>query len=296
MSDERIAQLELIAARYGTRGSAELVNHTAGSLARAAHSLVGEEDLDVLILTGFFIPRADPPAAETDGPLGAAQLAAAVALLGGRVTVLTDAPCAPVVTAALAATGLEDRLVVAPLASFQLWLDENATRFAGTSHRVAIERVGPAVDGVMRNMRALDISAHTAPLHHLFTPGRGFRIGIGDGGNELGMGALPAEVVAAVVDQGATIRCAIDCDALVVGGTSNWAAAALVGALAVLRPEVEGLADLVRPAWSEPVLRAMVAAGAVDGISLTRDLTVDGLDWGAYQGPLAEMATTVGLG
>jgi hypothetical protein len=97
-----------------------------------------------------------------------------------------------------------------------------------------------------------------------------------------------------VVDRGERIRCVVGCDALLVGGTSNWAAAALVGALAVLRPDVPALRDLLRPQWSYDVLTAIVLhAGAVDGVRRRAELSVDGLDWPAYAEPLTRIAELV---
>jgi hypothetical protein len=289
--EEAFAELERVAARDVGRGGATLAAYTRGGLGRAARSLVVADPLDVVVLTGFLIPAASPPAAETDGPLGAAQLAAAVRLLGGRVRLLTDEPCAPVVRAALRAAGVDAEVDAAPLDGFDDWAGPAAQRYAHASHLVAVKRVGPGADGVPRTVRGVDVSGHTAALDRLYAPGPAFRIGIGDGGNELGMGSLPPEVVADVVDRGELIRCVVGCEALLVGGTSNWAAAALVAALAVLGPDTPGLVDLLGPEWSHAVLRAMVdEAGAVDGVRRAVGYSVDGLDWADYRRPLAEMA------
>jgi D-glutamate cyclase-like, C-terminal len=289
-----VASIERVVARDVGRGSEALSRHTAGSLRRAATSLLAASDLDVAILTGFYVPGAQPPAAETDGPVGAVQLAAAVLALGGRARIVTDSPCGPVLRAAIGAAGVEQALNVVPagggLSPSTLWDGQNVT------HLVAIERVGPSWGGgPPRNMRGDDISAWTAPLEQLFQPGAGTRIAIGDGGNELGMGVLPHDMVAAVVANGALIHCPVDCDALVVAGTSNWGAAGLVAALAALRPEVGPLlAPLLVPSWSRGVLEAIVHdAGAVDGVLRAAVPSVDGLDWAAYADVLAEVAAAV---
>ena len=87
---EAITALERVAAREVGRGSERLASHTVGALRRAAESIGAASRLDVSILTGFYIPAAEPPAAETDGPLGAVQLAAAVGRLGGTARLVTD--------------------------------------------------------------------------------------------------------------------------------------------------------------------------------------------------------------
>ncbi|GAB3188230.1 uncharacterized protein DUF4392 [Micromonospora palomenae] len=289
---QTIAELERTAAREVGRGSERLAVPAAGGLLAAARSLVAAPD--AAVLTGFYIPAADPPAAETDGPIGAVQLAAALRALGGEVRLVTDAPCAPVVAAALGAAAPDVPLDVAPVQGYDDWAGTVLPRYAALSHLIACERVGPCVDGCPRNMRGEDIGAHTAPLDRLYAAGSAYRIGIGDGGNELGMGRLPAELVARVVDRGERIHCVVGCDALLVGGTSNWAAAALVGALALLRPEVPALRDLLRPDWSYAVLTEMVTrAGAVDGVRRRAEVSVDGLDWPAYAEPLTRIAELV---
>ncbi|WP_112623901.1 glutamate cyclase domain-containing protein, partial [Micromonospora saelicesensis] len=246
--------------------------------------------------TGFFIPGAEPPAAETDGPLGAVQIAAALRLLGGRCRLVTDEPCAPVVEAAVAAAAPGLPVDVAPLRGYEEWAAALRPEYGRLTHLIACERVGPGVDGRPRNMRGEDIGAHTAPLDQLYTSGSAYRIGIGDGGNELGMGRLPADLIGRVVASGERIRCVVGADALLVGGTSNWAAAALVGALSLLRPEVPALRTLLEPAWSYDLLTAIVRAGAVDGVRRRPTLSVDGLDWPAYAEPLTRIAELVRAG
>ncbi|SCF07829.1 protein of unknown function [Micromonospora purpureochromogenes] len=289
---QTVAELERTAAREVGRGSERLAVPAAGGLLAAARSLAAAPD--AAVLTGFYIPAADPPAAETDGPIGAVQLAAALRALGGEVRLVTDAPCAPVVAAALGAAAPDVPLDVAPVQGYDDWAAAVLPRYAALSHLIACERVGPGVDGRPRNMRGEDIGAHTAPLDRLYAAGSAYRIGIGDGGNELGMGRLPAELVGRVVDRGERIHCVVGCDALLVGGTSNWAAAALVGALALLRPELPALRDLLRPDWSYAVLTEMVTrAGAVDGVRRRAEVSVDGLDWPAYAEPLTRIAELV---
>ncbi|MEU5784306.1 glutamate cyclase domain-containing protein [Micromonospora lupini] len=293
--DETIAALERVAAREVGRGSEALAASAAGGLLAAARSLAAGTP-DAAVFTGFFIPGAEPPAAETDGPLGAVQIAAALRLLGGQCRLVTDQPCAPVVEAAVAAAAPGLPVDVAPLRGYEEWAAALLPRYGRLTHLIACERVGPGVDGRPHNMRGEDIGAHTAPLDRLYTAGTAYRIGIGDGGNELGMGRLPADLIGRVVTSGERIRCVVGADALLVGGTSNWAAAALVGALSLLRPEVPALRTLLEPAWSSDLLAAIVSAGAVDGVRRRPALSVDGLDWQAYAEPLTEIAELVRAG
>jgi hypothetical protein len=309
-------ELEGVAAREVGRGSAALAAHTSGSLCRAAASLAGagstgSRSTVAVILTGFFIADARPPAGETDGPVGAVQLAAALRLLGAEVRVLTDTPCEPVVRAAIVAAGLDVPLDVAPLptsvgaAGYAEWEAATVAAYlaAAVTHVVAIERPGPGRDGVPRSMRGVDVGAFTAPLERVYAAGDWTRIAIGDGGNEIGMGRLTPGIIAESVPRGADIHCVVGCDELIVGGTSNWGAAALVAALAAgpalvappspgptadARP---GLAALLRPDWSRRVVSAIVEqAGAVDGVRGVPSSTVDGLDWPDYAATLEQIA------
>ncbi|MEH1169934.1 glutamate cyclase domain-containing protein [Micromonospora sp. CPCC 205539] len=291
--EQTIAELERVAAREVGRGSEALAVPAAGGLLAGGRSLAGPAVPDAAVFTGFFIPGADPPAAETDGPLGAVQIAAALRLLGGQARLITDEPCAPVVEAAVAAAAPGLPVDVAPLTGYDEWAAALLPRYAQLTHLIACERVGPSVDGRPRNMRGEDIGAHTAPLDQLYTAGDAYRIGIGDGGNELGMGRLPADLVGRVVASGERIRCVVGADALLVGGTSNWAAAALVGTLALLRPDVPELRTLLAPQWSADLLAAIVRAGAVDGVRRRPTLSVDGLDWPSYAEPLTRIADLV---
>jgi D-glutamate cyclase len=283
-----VAAIERLIARDVGRGSELLSRYMAGSLRRAAGSLLEAPRLDVGIITGFFVPGADPPAAETDGPVGAVQLAAALIALGGSVRILTDESCVPVLEAAIDAAGLAVALDAAPAGD--RYDDWAATYQPDFTHVVAIERVGPDWSGgPPRNMRGENVEAWTAPLHRAYTAGSWTRLAIGDGGNELGMGSLPHDAVAEIVANGALIHCGVTADALIVAGTSNWGAAGLVAALSVSHRDLD-VGHLLDPAWTKDILEAIVRdAGAVDGVLRKAAPTVDGLSWESYVDVLIEL-------
>lgn len=133
-------------------------------------------------------------------------------------------------------------------------------------------------------MRGQDIGAHTAPLDELFTAGPWETIAVGDGGNEIGMGALPRTLIAAHVEHGATIACVTAAQHLIVAGVSHWGAYALIGALAVVRED-----------WRQPLVRCLDEdldarilettlrdGPAVDGVSRLQAPTIDNLDLAAH--------------
>ncbi|HMP15928.1 MAG TPA: DUF4392 domain-containing protein, partial [Gemmatales bacterium] len=111
-------------------------------------------------------------------------------------------------------------------------------------------------------------------------------IGIGDGGNEIGMGKLPWEVLRANIVLGGKIACRVPTQHLLVAGTSNWGAYALAAGLLQCRgrTELAHLFEAEREAqlW-ESVLRREPPG---DGGAAARPGTVDGLAWPRFAEPL----------
>jgi D-glutamate cyclase len=252
---------------------------TRGGLWAAASALASAPRLSVGVMTGFYVPKGTPPAAETDGPIGAALLAAAFARVAVPCRLVTDEPCRAACAAALAGAGVANTpLDVVPLGgsvsdTVTLW------RRIGVTHALSIERCGRSADGAPRNMRGEDISAFTTPLDDLFTAGPWQRIAIGDGGNEIGMGSVPAALIGAHVAHGEAIACATPADHLIAAGVSNWGAYALIGALAVLRSDWrDSLLGCLDADLDGAILQATVYDGpAVDGVTRAQGLTVDSL-------------------
>jgi hypothetical protein len=261
------------------RNIAPLFAACAGGLRSAAVAIAAMPRPSLGLITGFYVPLGTPPAAETDGPAGAALLAAGLTAAGLRCRIATDTICRQACAAALRGAGLHDVPIdaaapggeVAPLAA--AWATE------GVTTAVAIERCGPAHDGVPRNMRGLDLSRWTAPLHALFAAGPWTTVAIGDGGNEIGMGSVPRAAIAEHVAHGAAIACVTPAEHLILAGVSHWGCYALLGALAVLRPDWRAaLLGALDEALDAAILREMVEAGpAVDGPTGRQTLTVDSL-------------------
>ena len=153
-----------------------------------------------LVLTGFPIDCGDYVIGETDGPCGAAEIARVLTALGCQVTVVTDAPSIPLLRAALAQTAPAARLEEAPMEDTEafartLWEQLQPDLF------LSIERPGKASNGHFHNMRGTVIDAMTADTDCLLALAaeRGcVTVAIGDGGNELGMGALLPQIAAGV--------------------------------------------------------------------------------------------------
>jgi hypothetical protein len=109
-------------------------------------------------------------------------------------------------------------------------------------------------------------------------------IAIGDGGNELGLGAL-RDTLKDKVMHGELIFCATPADHIIPSGISNWGAYALVAALSVL----SGRCLMQPPEHERAILQSLLAAGAVDGCTKKCELSVDGIGWEDYGSTLAAM-------
>lgn len=265
-----------------------------GGLWSAAFSLAMAPVAKVGFITGFYVPLGSPPAAETDGPVGTALLTKGLEEIGIECRLATDEPCRSACLAALKGAGASrvpvDAVDVAKV--IDIW------RQAGITHAVSIERCGRSADGAPRNMRGLDISTYTAPLDELFTAGPWETLAVGDGGNEIGMGKLPHELIARNVEHGEAIACVTPAQHLIVAGVSNWGAYALLGALAAMRRDWRAkLLACLDENLDRAVLEATVEHGpAVDGVSRLRTMTVDNLDIAIHHSKLRKIRALVEAG
>lgn len=227
------------------------------------------------IVSGFFIR--DAGAGETDGPPGALAVGRALEKLGVAVVYITDRHNAP----------LFEALGSPPMIEPVDFIDR-----AGPTHLISIERAGRGRDGRYRNMRGDDISDVTAPLDDLFLEAarRGITtIGIGDGGNEIGMGNVFASTLA-TIPHGREIACVVPADFCIAAGVSNWGAYGLAGALSVLAER-----DLLpTPAECIHTIETLVRdGGAVDGRTHRREPTVDGLPFSESLRMLEEIRSLI---
>ena len=238
----------------------------------------------VLILTGFIIPPWFR--AEHDGPAGAVTLARALnlgldltpVLVSEKVVIDRLAPvaeaCGFEVSDYRGAKRFPRRIAFRelPLAdrdaeqSAKALLDET-----DPSLMIAIEKASPNEKGVYHTGVGYDVTAIEGKVQYLVREAerRGiYTIGIGDGGNEVGMGCIKATVKEVVPTGG---KCGCPCgggthsdvatDLLLVGMVSNWAAYALEAVLAIAKGKPEIMHDR---ALEERVFQASISAGFID--------------------------------
>jgi hypothetical protein len=280
------------------RNITDLFDASRGALWSAATTLATASPLRVGLITGFYVPQGTPPAAETDGPLGAALLAKGLDAVGIPCRLATDEPCCSACAAALAHAGVPDVPIDAVAIGATVAPPIETWRSAGITHAISIERCGRSADGAPRNMRGEDIGSYTAPLDELFTAGPWQTIAVGDGGNEIGMGTIPRSLIARHVAHGETIACVTPARHLIVAGVSNWGAYALIGALAALRDDWRAeMVACLDETLDRAVLEAMIEHGpAVDGVSRLQAPTVDNLDIATHHRVLRKIRTLVEQG
>ncbi len=276
----------------GARGIARFF--VAGGAAAAARALY--RGGRALLTTGFAL---GPGLPETDGPPGAAVLGRALRRLGSKVIYVTDAVTVPPLEAALKVLGEPADIVTfhASAADAETTARRVLAEYEPT-FLVAVERPGRTATGDYLSMRAESVRDWNGPLDALFLarPLRGVRrpvtVGVGDGGNEIGMGNVRARV-ARVSANARRFASIVRVNHLVVAGTSNWGAYGIVAELSRLAGR-----DLLHTSDEEQTMVvACVQAGAVDGVTRRAEPTVDRLPSGAHTGilELLRVAATVGV-
>jgi hypothetical protein len=243
----------------------------------------------VLLTTGFAV---GPGLPETDGPPGTACLGRALRTLGAEVVYVTDAVAVPPLQAALKVLGEPSTVETFHVAHGASGgpggggARETARRLIAEhrpTHMVAIERPGRSRDGEYRSARGRSLTEWNGALDELFlaAPARIVTVGVGDGGNEVGMGTVRARVARAggVFPRIASV---VKVKHLVVAGVSNWGAYGIVAELGRLT----GRTLLHTGEEEQAMVAACVDAGAVDGLTFRPEPTVDGLPLPAHIGML----------
>ena len=198
------------------RGISHLRPYVPADFCDRAARLVLDNPGTAFIVTGFYI--LDAGMIETDGPPGAIAIGNALEQLGYKVAYVTDSYG----TAVLEATRSEASSVI----DFPIADDAESEAFAqqlisehGPSVIIAIERCGFTHDLKYRNMRGRDITQYTARTDYLFRH-HDRTVGIGDGGNEIGMGNVANEVT--TVDSLVKEPCVTEVSELILASVSNW--------------------------------------------------------------------------
>jgi D-glutamate cyclase len=295
---------DLIREDIGNRGlaadpAANLLTECSGDFVAACQSIAETPQAKIAVVTGFYIYHAQM--GETDGPPGALFLARALAPLGIQIMLATDDFCALALEAGLKACHLDQDvgLITLPtptrgraMPKKEYW-QGFANKAGPLSHLIALERSGPNYDNRCLSMRGLDITGKMSPAHLLFEAAayENIRtIGIGDGGNEIGMGKIRRDIIGRNIPKGDLVACRVSTDQLIVCGISNWGAYGLAAGVRLLRGQ-SNAGELFDPETERHLLEIMVERGSlVDGVTGQQTATVDGIDFGRYGDKLRQLA------
>lgn len=250
----------------------------------------------VIITTGFrVLPQ---KVQETDGPLGAAALAKSlIKAFNANPIVVIEEPSREIMASTLRALGINPVMNEADFKKGEnsvLILDfpfelENAIEAAKRivekykpSLVFATEKAGRNVKGEYHTMRGVNISSFHAKIEPLIEEARSrgiLTIGVGDGGNEVGMGNI-REAIEKFVPYAKECQCPCKggiaaeskVDLLVVASISNWGVYGIEACIAALTENMEALHTAEE---EEEMLRNSIKAGAVDGVTSKPELSVD---------------------
>jgi hypothetical protein len=230
----------------------------------------------VLICTGFF----DPPSMidESDGPVGAVHLARALCVAFDATPVfLTEVANMGRMAKLAQSVGLEvldvETARTTPYKAAVLPIPIDHDRARNEAARVmaeykpvamvSIEKPSPSKAGRYHTGVGLDITDTLGKVDHFVDAAHAngvLTIGIGDGGNEIGLGNILDEVID-IVPGGEKIGAACKADILVLASIANWGSYAIEACIAAAlhKPEVlHSLADERR------VVDGSVNAGFID--------------------------------
>lgn len=252
--------IEDIILQHGARGMDLLRPLLAEDFChRAARRVLAAERGTVLLTTGFYVSGF----AETDGPAGTAALIYALRRLGFTPVVVTDEPCRDYFEPL--GTAVEYMAVEDGEAYCRGLLEKWKPKLL-----ISVERCGRNTEGRHASMRGIDLDAHTAPVELLFELTAGFvpSIGVGDGGNEIGMGCFRKTIS----EKLSLVPCEVPVDEPVIASVSNRGAYGIAACLQKLTGQ-----NLLIPAGElEDYFRYTLTLGSVDGMSGKNEPKVDG--------------------
>lgn len=266
----RISLADPLLMSFQARGIGNFVRPAgAGNLNTAVDTVVNAKRL--MLCTGFNVDRNMP---ETDGPVGVAILAYACCRAGKQVVVVADDLNAHLVREALLILDpgclkhIEIETVQAARPADMRVLQAILDRYY-IDAMVHTEVPGRNKDGAYLNMRGIPISDFNAPLDVLMDVANARlmnTVGVGDGGNEAGMGGLGGVPPA---QNGLDMQAVVPAAHQVIAWNSNLGAIAL-GEFVLA---AAGKGASCTPAAFEGLVRKMFSERAVDGV--TRQAALD---------------------
>lgn len=288
-----------------------------GAAERIQQTVNAHPGAPVLIATGFPEGGGVP---ETDGPIGAALLARALFLgLGVMSIIVVDEDWEEMMRSTCMGAGMspktlpEDGIAV-PINFLRAVYIKTVKKDAPSCHRVcdqlleqsrpalllATERPGCNVNGLYHGLGGRPLDGMVADLDTLFRKAKAkgvLTLGIGDGGNELGMGVIaedlprfsPKAVDCGISGRGG-VGAATAADWLVISNVSNWGATGIIAALAAL---LENPVVFHDPELETRTTEACVANGGVDGMFMGPEPANDGIAIQEWEGMVRSLRGAV---
>lgn len=209
----------------GRRGVAHLL--VESDLLKAVLSLSHAKR--VAITTGFPANINLLEKQETDGISGALSICGALQVLGKEVSLILDESTEAIfekcVDKMASLRALKSLVPILTFKKAKKLMEDASNDDPAFDCLVAIERAGRSIDGTYRSMSKNNISEFVDPIDDLFVYASSNQlvstIGIGDGGNELGMGKV-REKIAKNITFGDIIACETAADFLIAAGVSDW--------------------------------------------------------------------------
>ena len=284
---------ELIQYDPGHRGISKI--HVPGELYQSVCHIRNSKH--IVLATGFPCNPLNPPT-ESDGPPGIIILAYSLLKHDPQryVTIITDEIHSGVMESLIKHLKtnfdeLKSRLsyVVCKgnknisLSHIKSFFDKHLSQPCLVDHMIAVELSGYNNEKKYKTMRNNDISdkcSFTANLFdYAFKYGVCKTTGVGDGGNEVGMGKFKSNIIK-YVTFGKDIACDIKTDYCITAGVSNWGAEAIAAALSFTSKKVDCLCSLK---FHHDIYLETGKAGAADGINKRFDGSVDGMEYKVHQ-------------
>ena len=261
-------EIENIIMSHSNRGMPILRKHLPPNYCKeAAEYILSWEKGVIFITTGFYVAGH----AETDGPPGALTLCLILKKLGYIPVILTDKYC----------QNFFEKYDIKVIYMDIKMENESKINFIERTIKeynpkgmISIERCGLNTENKYANMRNISINEHTAEIDLFFLnyykkiP----TIGIGDGGNEIGMGNLEN----IIKNNLELIPCKIKVDKLIISSVSNWGGYGLTAYLCLLTKNkefFESVEEMVKN-----YIKYIVSIGSIDGVTHENKEKVDGND------------------
>lgn len=261
-------EIENIIMSHSNRGMPILRKHLPPNYCKeAAEYILSWEKGVIFITTGFYVAGH----AETDGPPGALTLCLILKKLGYIPVILTDKYC----------QNFFEKYDIKVIYMDIKMENESKINFIERTIKeynpkgmISIERCGLNTENKYANMRNISINEHTAEIDLFFLnyykkiP----TIGIGDGGNEIGMGNLEN----IIKNNLELIPCKIKVDKLIISSVSNWGGYGLTAYLCLLTKNKEFFESVEETIKN--YIKYIVSIGSVDGVTHENKEKVDGND------------------